>query len=313
MKHLIRRMAASGQRVSAHVKVGCDCLNIVDDGSGCRLLLNGHETVSQDGACDESFGAVVADLLARIFQGGKGKAVVVVDGGSGGLMKAVANRLGKSIGADKVSVKEGEPKVVEPAEVKLDGAVNMDALAKNIGVLASKVAAVAASIESARDAALMITRKRLVESMWGAAKMQGILDGVKSRLEDTGRRCSKVGSSAEVIAKSAPRLQRRMSSRTASDDGMSENVLIPGISEGYESIRRAASDTVVSIVPIVYIDDAFQKNTTYPATWFCDQDLMDGVSQGYAGILGFLTQVPTIETKVIDPLSFARMQIVGGR
>jgi hypothetical protein len=201
---------------------------------------------------------------------------------------------------------------VSPAEFKVDDAVNMGALAKNVEVLASKLSRAAASIDSARDAGLMITRKKLVESMWGATKMQGILDGVRGRLESSTCPWSKVAVSAEVTSKSAERLCRKLSSTDPEDGRMLVNVLIPGINEGYSNIRSVAANAAISLVPLVYIDDASKRNTTYPATWFFDEDIMDGVSQGYDGILNFLLQIPAIESKVIDPLSFVRMRIIDG-
>jgi len=306
-------MAASSLSVSAHIKVGCDCLNVVKDDADRKLFLNGYETMSDRGDGDDSFAAVMSDILSKLFKSGKGKVIMMIDGGTGGLMKDVAGRLGKSIGNDKVDLKDGNPpKSVEPADFKVATAVNMDALANNIGVLASKIAAVADAIDSARDAGLMITRKRLVQSMWGADKMQRILDGVRVRLENLDYPWSKVAVSSEVMTKSAPRLQRKLSSENSGDDGMVANVLIPGINDGYLNVKRAAEEIAVSIVPLVYIDDAFQRNTTYPATWFFDQDMMDGVSQGYDTVVDFLTQIPKIESKVMDPLSLARMRIIDG-
>lgn len=315
MRNLIRRLAASNLKVQARVKMGCDCVDMVSDGGDRKVLLNGYETVSDGGAQGDSMAPMLADMLSQVFSGGKGKVIMILDGGSDGVMQDVAARLRKSLGDDKVSLKgiKGdvpENPAVAPAEFKVDDSINMGALGKNVGTLANKLASVAQAIDTARDAATMIFRKRLVESMWGAPKVQSIIDGVRDLMESPSCHWSKVSVSADVVSKSADRLQRKFAARTAGDDSMLANVLIPGISDGYCTIKAAAARAAVSLVPLVYIDDAFQKNTTYPATWFYDQNVLDGVSQGYDGIVKFLVQVPAMESKVVDPLSCVRMRML---
>lgn len=312
MKNLIRRVAASGTPVRARVKIGSNCIDLVDDGAR-KLLLNGYETAVCDGAVqDESYVALVVDMLSKIMSSGVSKVVVMTDGGSDGLIRSVAERLKGKIGKPSVKFEsnESEGLTVSPADHKVDGVVNTEALAKNASVLADKVVKVADAIVSVHDAALMMTRKHLVKSMWGANRIQDILEGVKSRLEDPGLPWSKVASCADVLSKSSLRLRRKMSSEDPEDVRMVTNVLIPNINDGYATLKSASESAAVSFVPLVYIDDICKEATTYPATWFFDETVIDSLSRGYDGVLDFLVQVPVMEAKAIDPLSSIRMKII---
>jgi hypothetical protein len=314
MKQIIRRLASSGLAVKMRVKVGCNCVDLVDDGSK-RLLLNGYDTIGcSDDVQDESFAALLTDMIAKMFNSGTNKAVVMLDGGSDGVMRSVAKMLGERLGKKSISSEKdpGDRELtISPAEHKVDMAVNPAALATNAGVLANKAASVASAIKFGHDAALMMSRKKLVASMWGAEKIQAILDRAKERVEDARLPWARVSVSADMLAKSASRLQRKMTSDSPDDRSMVANVLIPGINDGYCCLKAAAEAAAVSFVPLVYIDAACKESTTYPATWFFDQDIMDGVSQGYDGVLDFLVQVPAMEAKVVDPLSSVRMRLAG--
>jgi len=313
MRHLIRKLTASTMEISGQIKVGNDSVNVVSDGPRYHCMLNGYDVVSGD---DGSFTTVVSDLVSRMFKQSKPRSVVVLRGPSEDQMQAVVERLKKELGEGKVSVKglNGDgAKVVEPAELKLDDALNMDALSHNVGVLADKVATVASAVFQANDAAMMLTRKKIVESMWGAKEMQGILDGVRLKV-DAGSPSMWTGVevSNDMLSKSSVRLRRKLSSEDPDDGMMMASVLIPGVNDSYSKIKGMVSEAAVSVAPLVYIDDAFHKNTRYPASWFLSEEVMEKLASNYEALLGFMMQVPRIESKVIDPLSFVRMRIIDG-
>jgi len=313
MKQIIRRVASSGMAVRGRFKVGCDCFDLVDNGNN-KLLLNGYETVTCGGAgiSTENLAIFLSDMLSRVPSTGSDKIVVTIEGGSDDLMRLVAQHLSAKLGEKSVAMSDtGHPGdlKVSPAKHKVDGTVNFEAVAKNASVLACKISKVASAISSAHDAALMMTRKRLVDTMWGAKAIQSILDSVKQRIDQPVLPWSRVAASADVVAKSASRLLRKISSNDVDDRRMVTNVLIPGINDGYTSLKTAAEMAVMSFVPLVHIDVACKESTTYPATWFFDENIIDGVSQGYNGILDFLVQVPAMEAKVVDPLSSIKMRI----
>jgi len=316
MRHLIRRVQASALKIAARVKVGHDDFSIVSDGCPKRCLMDGYDVLpsGEPEMPPESFADVIADLIERASKSDKTKSVLVIGGPTDDVMQRVVERLKESLGKDKVSIKglkgleQDDGRQVSPAEFKLASTLNMDALAKNVSVLVGKVASAAAAVSQAHDASLMLTRRRLVTSMWGADKMQTILDGVRKLVEDERIPWSKVEASSEMLAKSSERLQRKLASSDPENGRLVSEVLIPGVNDSYENVKRVASIAAVAVAPLVRIDASFKKNTTYPATWFMSEDMMDGLSQGYDGMLGFLLQVPQMESKVIDPLSFVRMR-----
>lgn len=311
MRHLVRKLEATALEVTGQIRVGSDSVNVVSDGPGRRCLLNGYDVVSGDPG--ESFATVVSDLVGKMFRGGKPRTVVVLRGPSEDQMQTVIERLRKDLGEGKVTVKglrDGGRKVVEPADLKLDEAMNMEALAHNVGVLAERVSAAAKAVSGAKDASMMLTRKRLVESMWGAAEMQGILDGVRERMDGEKFPWAAVEGSNDMLSKSAQRLRRKLSSDDPEDGRMMASVLIPGVSDSYGTVKEMASEAAVSVAPLVYIDDAFHRATRYPASWFLSEEVMDKLAGNYNELIGFMEQIPRIEAKVIDPLSFVRMRII---
>lgn len=308
MKQIIRRLASSGLSVNVRAKIGSTCLDLVDDKSK-RVLINGYDTLGCRGDMpEESFAALLTDMIAKVFKSGEKKAIVMLDGGSDSIMRSVAKRLSETLGETSVGdVGNSQDLVVSPAEHKVNSPVNLSALATNAGVLANKVASVASAIKAGHDASLMMSRKKLVASMWGADKIQNILDWTRERVEDQTSPWRQVASSADMLSKSAARLKRKIESEDTDDRSMVANVLIPCINDGYTCLKSASEAAVVSFVPLVYIGSTCKNSTTYPATWFFDQDIMDSVSQGYDGVLDFLVQTPVMEAKVVDPLESVRV------
>jgi len=312
MKHIIRRLAASGLEVKARMKIGCDCVDVVDDGSH-RILLNGYDTVScGDSVDDAAVAEFLADMLGKMIKSGRGKAVVMLGGGSDGIMRQVSGLLNKSLGKGTAALQklQDDDLAVAPADHKVEQTINPEAVARNAEILASKVSKLAASIGDGYDAALMMTRKKIVASMWGADKIQAVLDRTKARLEDRTLPWSRVAVSVNMLAKSADRLCRKIGSKESGDRGLVANVLIPSITDGYVTLKAASESAAVSFQPLVHIDSICKTNTTYPSTWFFDQDIIDRIAGSYDSVLGFLMQVPTMEAKVVDPLSSVRMHIM---
>jgi len=311
MRHIVRKIEASALEVTGRIKVGGDSVNVVSDGPSSRCMLNGYDVASGDPG--DPFATVVSDLVSKVFRGGRPRTVVVLHGPSEEQMESVVEKLKGSLGEGKVTVrglKGGGEGVVEPAELKLDDAMNMEALAHNVGVLSERASAVSSAVSMVKDASMMLTRKRLVESMWGSKDMQAILDRVRGRMDGGKFPWSSVEGSSDMLSKSAQRLRRKLSSDDPEDGRMMASVLIPGVSDSYGTIKEMVSEAAVSAAPLVYIDDAFHRNTRYPASWFLSEEVMDKLAGSYDDLIGFMAQIPTIESKVIDPLSFVRMRII---
>lgn len=298
-------------KVAGRIKVGADNVNVVSDGPSNKCLLNGYDVASGDPG--EPFATVVSDLVSKVFRGGNPRSVVVLHGPSEDQMGAVIERLKENLGDGKVTVrgmKGDDGKVVEPADMKLDDAMNMEALSHNVGVLADRMSVASGAVSAVKDASMMLTRKRLVESMWGSKDTQSILDHVRDRMDGENFPWSSVESSSDMLSKSAQRLRRKLSSNDLDDGRLMTSVLIPGVSDSYGTIKEMVSEAAVSVAPLVYIDDAFQRNTRYPASWFLSEEVMDKLAGGYDELISFMTQIPIIESKVIDPLSFVRMRVI---
>ena len=169
-------------------------------------------------------------------------------------------------------------------------------------------------LAAAKDGASMLTRGKLVSSMWGAKETQCILDDVREKLVGDNKSWDKIDLYSEMLDKSLARLATKFNTDLIEvcdeEKRFAAEVLIPQILDSYDKLKDLLIKCIVSLAPLVYIDEVFKEKTTYPAKWFLAEDVMGGLRQDYDTLIKFLTEIPNIELRVIDPLDFIRAQFI---
>ncbi len=90
---------------------------------------------------------------------------------------------------------------------------------------------------------------------------------------------------------------------------MLAQVVIPGIVDSYEDYKKIASDSMLEVGPLLYVDEVFKRNTNYPASWFISEETLGNMREDFEHLASFVGEVPAIESKVVIPLDMLGSQI----
>ncbi len=320
MKRIVQRLSSGRGDVIAHFKMGSTTLNILSRNKCLKTLVNGAEVLTIENKKEERkrVAHVLTDLVETIVKkaspskitGYKREKDVTADEIMPAVMAPFKNmELVIKPLRDQKSVGDSLHQQFSP-----DKGMNMDILARNIMVFASKVDSVSRMIQAARNDALVLARKQLVSSMWGANIVQRLLDGINRELCEWAPVWDKIDLSNEMIAKSSQRLCHKLRTNLlqecAEEQKVVTDILIPNVLSSYDNIKEAAIKGIVAFAPLVYVDEVFKEHTSYPANWFLADDVQEGLRQEYDFLLHFLSEVPNIEAKVIDPLDFLSVKFL---
>jgi hypothetical protein len=150
--------------------------------------------------------------------------------------------------------------------------------------------------------------------MWGASAVQSILDELRE--EFLAKYWHKADVYFEVIDKSIDRLNNKINKNLIEGCGeekkVAAGVLIPSITSSYEGIKEIVIKLVTLLAPLIVIDKTFKDKTSYPARFFIPDGVVDQTQEIFDALIKFLCLVPTIESKVLDPLDFVRVQMLNG-
>jgi len=327
MKHLINKISASKSNIISHIKMGSDTFNVVTRDGSVKGVLNGYEilTLKKAKNSDEKLAYVLKDIFGTFVKKANPNSISVINGvpeGSPDLrfLDKLMPYLKEEIGAKNVSLKKA-PKDMEPIretltpDFKIEKALNYEDLIHNLRVFNKRINSISQVLATAKNSALMLTRGKLVASMWGAKTTQKVLDTIRDELSEDATLWSKVDLYNEMITKSVERLNMKLRTdliKTCKEEQkMVSSIIIPSILVNYDNLKSLVIKAAVTIAPLVYIDEAFMRLTSYPAKFFMSEDLLDALKRDYDNIVSFIASIPNIEAKVIDPVSFVKMQFMG--
>jgi len=319
MKHLIKKVSASKSMIRAHFKMGHDVLNIVNKGTGCAGVLNGHEILKLSGdTLDSRSVHVLSDIIKCCTSRMKIASVSVMTDDMGTGVGDVVDNVKKDIGPEKVTIKiiplggAGLEKTLH-SDFDVGSTADIPALMGALKDFVSTIREMTTILKVCHDDALTLTQGHMVGTMWGAKDMQDMLCGLREEIEGNSR-WEKIEFFAGLIEKSIERLMLKLGTQLAQvcaeEKKVICNVLIPNIIDNFQQFKTAATDALLSLSSLVYIDTIFKKTTTYPATWFLSGGMLDDLGQDYQKLLGFIGQIPTIEKKIIYPLDFIKMKMI---
>lgn len=232
----------------------------------------------------------------------------------------VVDNVKKDIGPEKVTIRIiplggiGLEKTLH-SDFDVESTADIPALVGALKNFVSVIREMTTILKVCHDDALTLTQGHMVDTMWGAKEMQGMLCGLREEIEGN-TRWEKIEFFAGLIEKSIERLMLKLGTQLAQvcteEKKVICNVLIPNIIDNFQQFKTAATDALLSLSSLVYIDTIFKKMTTYPATWFLSGGMLNDLGQDYQKLLGFVGQIPAIEKKIIYPLDFIKMTLLNG-
>jgi len=321
MKHLLKKISYSRSKVIGHVKIKDDSLAILSENSSVRYILNGCEVFTgplREASKDVNT-SVIASLVAVLKSDDDSKLSFY----SGDWKSAPDHYLEKTVNYIKASIDENKFSVYKKATdaKNMEKALNIDVamptdiqeadkvIKNNTVVLCSIMRDAMRVLQKALDHGTLLCRKKLVPSMWGAKDTQKFINEIKYQIIDNKCLWSQMEILYVTMTKAVNRLVIKLNENLKENAQFITEVIIPDIIKCYEDMKTIIVKAVTILTPLIYVDDIFHKNTTYPATWFFTEEVLDGLREEYNKLIKFLTQIPVIETKVIYPLDFYKLQI----
>lgn len=326
MKHLFKQLSASSLEAVGYVRIGDNSFNLARKGSSVKGFLNGYEvySISEKDPQIKSAGVVLASIMSHVFKdSGEDKLKLYKSewksqrNSSLNFLDEVVPNLNDSMDSAVVVVRN---KPTEERDIGLKAApgfsvgscVPLEVLSKNLSVLKRKVSEVAVEIEESLDVAETFTRRKLKDSMWGAKGMQKILDDL--RVEFLGNHWSPAEISIEILEKSVDKIIHKLNSdlikHCDEEKKLVVGILVPNIIKSYENIKETVIRLVTLLAPLIVIDKTFTEKTSYPARFFIPDEIVEQTQDRFNSLVDFLCLAPTIESKVLDPLDFVRIQML---
>lgn len=326
MKYLIKKLATSQLKVVGHVGIGDASLNIAQRGSSVKGFLNGYEIYNISDKKENLRDActVIAGLIAHVFNKKTEDKLRLYKSewkkdkeGSINLFDDTVVYL-KDMIDDRALIIRSRPKkerdinfTVAP-EFSAEKNIPVESLTTNLSILKKKLCELVSEIEDSLDVAETFTRRKLIGTMWGAKAMQGILDGLRD--EFLSKYWSQSDVYFEVIENSISRLINKLKTdllkQCSEEKKMVVSILIPDIISSYEKIKEVVIRLITLLAPLIVIDKTFLNKTSYPARFFIPDEIMEQTQYKFDSLIKFLCLVPDIESNVIDPLDFFRIQML---
>jgi len=326
MKHLIKRISVLNSEAIGYSSIGGKTFNLIRKGNSIKGFLDGYEvySISEKDPRFKEAGIVIASVLDYMFKSSEDKKIRLyksewknIKESSVNLLEEIIPNLNDSVGNPVVIIRN-KPK--EERDIRLraasgfsaEGCIPTEILMNNLEVLKKKISALSSDLEESLDVASTFTRRKLKDSMWGAKPMQQILDSLRS--EFLNKCWNQAYVSLELIEKSIDRLVYKFKSifdeECFEEKKMVVGVLIPDIIESYAKIKDVVIRLVTLLAPLILMDKTFTEKTSYPAKFFISDEIIEQTQNRFNVLIKFLCLSPTIESKVLDPLDFVRLQML---
>lgn len=309
MKNLIKKVSSTNSTIINQVKVGNRVFTLVQKDHTLRGILDGTEIIAS--AVDNCFidklpkiaFAITEDLLD-----GEHKGVKFKQNKGAGIPEELSQNILEEMEKNNVPFKTKNMRSFEPIcpVYDLNEPIEYSSVITKIPGLLKTLENITQILEISLNDSMVLTKRKLVDTMWGADKTQKVIDEIRKELLKLIPESDKLNLYYELIRKSAERLKVFHSRSDEDSVKVINNILIPDILNNFENVKRFASDLFFVMSPIVHIDEVFVKNTTYPAKFFLPMETIEALEDDYKLIVEFLNRVPNIEQEVLNPLDLLR-------
>jgi hypothetical protein len=319
MKHILRKISYDKSKIIGHIQVKDSGLTVLSNSSDLRLILNGCEIFSstEKYASDDVTTTIIASLVNSLKENDKKKLSFYIGDwkeAPDSYLKSAIDSIEKAIDKKNLSIfkKASDQDWIKSSlniEQSLPEEIGVEKIQHNLNVLISKMNHLVRTLQRALDHGKLLCRKKVVPSMWGAKDTQKFINEIKYSILDNQKLWSQMEVLFVTLRKSINRLAAKIEEGLKENCEFIANVIIPDIIKCYEDMKTIVVKAITVLTPLTYIDEIFQKFTTYPANWFFTDEVLDGLQEEYDKLIKFLISIPIIETKVIYPLDFYKLQI----
>lgn len=229
-------------------------------------------------------------------------------------MNILEKGMKRSVGGKKFVVKPLDPDSKEiNVKFDLEEATELDDLIERLKNFQNDVKGMVKMLTVSRKDALDVSSGHLVKSMWGAHKMQEIMDSIHDQIQKDAK-WDKSEFYGNMILRSLDRFLHKMASGPYSvcpeDKKVMNMVLIPNVIQNFEIFRTIVLSALICLSRLVHIDEDFEAQTSYPADWFINGNMLADLKGDYDKMIRYILRLPEIESRVIYPLDFLKLQFL---
>ena len=307
MKNLIKKVSAVNSMIINQVMVGNRIFTVVEKDNTLRGILDGSEILvsAEDSLFLERMPRIIKAITEGLLGGGN-KSIKVKINKVGGVGEAISEKLLEELNSSGMRVKNMRNFAPIYPEYDLSTPIDYRSVVSKVDLLLNTLENITQILEISTNDSLVLTKRKLIDTMWGADRTQEAIDAIRSELLKVYPESDRLNLYYGLIRKSVSRLKVLHNRKDQDSLKIINNIIIPDVINNFESIKRFASDLFFIMSPIVHIDEIFIKNTTYPAKFFLPMDTIEAVEDDYSLIVEFLNKVPSIEQEVLNPLDLLR-------
>lgn len=309
MKNLIKKVSSMNSTIINQVKVGNRVFTLVKKDHTLRGILDGTEIIAS--AIDSCFIDKLPKIVFSITEdllGGEHNGVRFKQNKEEELAGSLSEKMLAEMERNNVPIKTKNMRSFEPIcpVYDLNEPIQYSSVVSKIPGLLHFLENITQILELSLNDSMVLTKRKLVSTMWGADSTQVIIDEVRKELTKLIPESDRLNLYYELIRKSSERL--KVFHKRSDEDSVKviNNILIPDILNNFENIKRFASDIFFIMSPLVHIDEVFVKNTTYPSKFFLPVETIEAIEDDYKLIVEFLNKVPSIEQEILNPLDLLR-------
>jgi hypothetical protein len=319
MRHLVRQAASARTDVLARVRTASATLDIAARDKNVLAVLNGYEVYRAPQKTADVMGAgyVMRDLIAHLDKVNTGDLTGWYDKVSG-----CEGFLSKIMVYPNLKLLPAMPECSDKVAYDPETGMDLQALSKNLHVLSKKIAGMKNTLYDSHTLVLALTKKDMTifqekskaedKTMWGSQIMNKRLASMKVAADEAVE-TEKIETLSEVTCRSLEKLSAKIAKGlmdNTDEQKLASIITIPTITGAFTDLKNMAVKMVVASAGLAYVDEAFKDYTTYPAKFFLDASALEDLKHNYQGLISFLVSVPVIESKVIEPLDFMRLQMM---
>jgi hypothetical protein len=323
MRRILKKLAKKSLELIGRITVGDTVLEVAVDGNMVVGMVNGYRVVDGFLADDpaEKILSALSSIAVKLTHDNWGdspeeNAIVVKpsEWDSSGkypsqrYMTILVDKLRESLDEKTVKV-DGEASAVganlPPVTKKVQ--IDLRVLIDNLTKYNQQVALSLKAADRALDRSGILLAKNVSPTIWGADKVQAVLNVVKASLPELEATGEKASRAAALLSRSSEGAVSRIRKgiRVENDDTkFLKNVLIPDVLHSHDQVISYIGSVVAALSPLSNLDRIARNTTGYPASFMFRMSLLDDLSEAYTVLVKFLTDMPQLEMGVFEPLEY---------
>lgn len=311
MRHLIKRISSSNSKIIAQFKRNKDDFRIVSSGKDTKLIINDHDTLNLNKSSNDY--NKIAHLIRDIILTDHVAADTIKAYVSNNLIDPIIKDLKESDSNIQFKIVDQTMEIPRADPINIEDTYNYNLLIPKLKTLSNTLHDVNETLKVCREDALSITGGKLISTMWGAKPTQDMIVEFNNDIVGD-REWDRVEFYVNIIMKSIQKLIHKMSTDLLKvcdeEKKVVSTVIIPNIIQSFDKIKGIVSNALVMLSNLIYIDEIFKKNTTYPASWFINNNMLEDLNLDYQNLINFILMIPNFEREIIYPLDIIKHKLI---